>query len=292
MAYLQRRNLSIKAVSMAERVRVRYKIDRVSPIDIISIIHNCGCDIKFMTLPSLEGLYSPVPRATIIIGSQRPAGRRNYTCAHELGHHLFKHGTCIDQLNQDGLKIKNQPNEFLADMFAGYLLMPQSAIKRTLKERKWLINDLTAIEIYTLSSYFGVGYTTIIEHLRWTLKILNEKQYHELLKIQPRQIKYRYYTEAKNELFIVDFHWQTRAIDLEIGDSVCFPANIIFDNMDFFKIIETNNKKVIASPIKTGYTRVLHNQQNWSVNIRISRKNYNGLAVYRFLEDGEEGDQL
>jgi len=41
----------------------------------------------------MEGMYYRGDPARIVIGARRPLSRRNFTCGHELGHHIFGHGS-------------------------------------------------------------------------------------------------------------------------------------------------------------------------------------------------------
>jgi hypothetical protein len=56
-----RRMLNLQAASQAQIVRVKCKIDRGAAIDPIYVAEALGCEVRFMALPSLEGLYSPTP---------------------------------------------------------------------------------------------------------------------------------------------------------------------------------------------------------------------------------------
>ena len=85
-----RRDLVLRAAERAERVRMECGIAPTSAVDPILVAQKRNCEVRFLTLPSLEGVYSPFPRPVIILGSQRPVGRRSFTCGHELGHHEFK----------------------------------------------------------------------------------------------------------------------------------------------------------------------------------------------------------
>jgi Zn-dependent peptidase ImmA (M78 family) len=116
-----RRELILRAAAHAERVRIKCSIARTASVDPFLLANKQGCEVRFMSLPSLEGVYSPTPRSVIIIGSQRPKGRRRFTCAHELGHHEFKHGARVEELNAGRFQKNKDSDEFLADMFGAFL---------------------------------------------------------------------------------------------------------------------------------------------------------------------------
>ena len=68
--------------------------------------------------------------------SARPLQRRAYNCAHELGHHVFGHGSSIDELREDAKSQPwDDPKEFLADTFAGFILMPIIGLRRAFSVR-------------------------------------------------------------------------------------------------------------------------------------------------------------
>ena len=130
MDFSTRRQLTLKAAKHAQIVRNRCKIRQGAAIDPISVAETCGCEVRFMALSSLEGIYSPAPKPVIVLGSERPAGRRAYTCAHEIGHNEFEHGTRIDEYVNDHTPANNDPDEFLANIFAAFLLMPKPVSKK------------------------------------------------------------------------------------------------------------------------------------------------------------------
>jgi hypothetical protein len=68
--------------------------------------------------------------------ARRPLPRRAYNCAHELGHHAFGHGSSIDELREDAkAQPWEDPKEFLADTFAGFILMPIIGLRRAFSVR-------------------------------------------------------------------------------------------------------------------------------------------------------------
>ena len=222
MDFQTRRRLTLKAAAQAEKVRVKCKQKPADPVDPITIAEERGCEVRFMSLPSLEGIYSPEPRSIIVLGSERHAGRRAFTCAHELGHHEFKHGMRVEELHTGGHESSNDVYEFLADMFAGTLLMPKAGVLRALKTRNFDLKKIQPIQVFRLASFFGVGYGTLIEHMTWTLSLLTSQQRKELLKTAPKTIKAVYGCEPKFELVIADEGWKNRAIDVEVGDSLAW----------------------------------------------------------------------
>lgn len=288
MLHDNRKPLIFKATEFAERVRIKCGIDKHASIDPISVAEQCGCIVWYMSLPSLEGTYSPKPRSVIVVGSERPAGRRAFTCMHELGHHEFGHGMRLDELKTGIKKGVYDPKEFIADVFAANLLMSKASILYALKTRALEPTKLDPMNVFRLSSFFGVGYTTIIDHMTWTLRILNQQQQDLLKKTSPKVLKARYGGKPEAEVIIADSFWHGRAVDMEIGDLlVLHHGAVVEDNSRIIKKDFVDGQSIYVAASR-GYARAFHESHGWAINIRIAPKQYMGLAQYRFLDDPEE----
>lgn len=289
MEWRQLQGLARQAALEAEKVRLAAKIPHTAPIDPIETAIKRGCGVRFMSVPSLEGIYTPPPKPLIVIGSERPAGRRTFTCAHELGHHVFKHGAILEQLQEQKHCSEKSPEEFLADTFAGHLLMSKSVVLNAIKSRGFTVPTLTPEQAYRLACYFGVGYGTAINHMTYALQIMPRSHSEALLKIQPKQIKSRYgATTAHSELIVADFHWLHRPIDAEIGDTIVLPKNAEIEAGNRLQLVENCEDVTIYRARSAGYSRAFCIEESWAVHIRISRKHYVGLAQYRFIEEVED----
>jgi hypothetical protein len=281
-----RQKLAIQALQKAVRIRKQANIPVEAPINPIDVALHLECPVRFEDISSLEGIYSSDPLA-IILGSQRPAGRRSYTCAHEFGHHVFGHGTQIEQLNNYRTNQEDTEIEYLADMFAGFFLMNEVAVKNTLNSRKWDARCITPMQTFMLASYFGVGYSTVVYHLSLTLQIIPHDHFQYLLSVTPKDIKSRFGALAGTEVIIASQHWTHRAADLEAGDTLVLPCGVRIDTtkrLEQIPEITDCNCYIARSP---GLARAFDENSDWAINIRISKKNYNGLAEYRHLEDEE-----
>src|SRR5437764_967903 len=71
------------------------------PLCVYDLAEGLGVDVWFKAIPRLEGMYVKTPGPSMVVSSLRPAGRQVYTGGHELGHHVYGHGSQIDEV-QDG----------------------------------------------------------------------------------------------------------------------------------------------------------------------------------------------
>ena len=142
-----RRALSLEAARAALRVRRRYGRSFGQAVDAVDLAETAGLEVLFIPIGSMEGMYYAADPPTILLPSDRPTGRQAFSCAHELGHHVLGHGSRLDTLMLEDSDDRIQDEEWLANMFAAFLLMPITAVARGFRERGWEPGTATPIQI-------------------------------------------------------------------------------------------------------------------------------------------------
>lgn len=278
-------DLAEMATAAALRVRMNQKLGLYGAICPYDLALDMGLEVRFETISSLEGIYRAGPAPLILLNSLRPPGRRAYTCAHELAHHLFGHGTCVDAL-LDQADERFEPSEYVADRFASALLLPKVAVSRAFATRGWVVQTCTPIEMYTIAGYFGVGYTTLVGYLENTLAILPTARAQELRRSSPRSIRHALLgTDATAVgVVVVDEQWGGRPIDVEVGDLIMLPPRRRLQGTCV--VVESTGAHPIARAVRPG-TGVLEAESS-SIAVRVCRREYRGLYDYRFEEDPDD----
>ena len=220
--------LARAAMIKALQVRTRAGYSVRDPLCIYDVAERLGIEVRFVDIPSMEGLYKGPRHPTIFLSSLRPAGRQVYTCGHELGHHDLGHGAQFDELIDERSKERQfDPKEFQADCFAGALLMPKMAIRRGFSSRGWDPVTCPAESMYIIAVWLGVGYGTLIHHLWNALNILESRRAEALLRRQPKDIRATLLgRECRENLIIADYHWDGRAIDVQETDLILLPSDV------------------------------------------------------------------
>ena len=281
--------LAKQALEKSLEIREEYRYDFRTPLCIYGLCERAKVKVQFVNGVSMEGIYAALDRPTILLSSLRPLMRRSFTCAHELGHHVFGHGSTIDELKIEAAEGKFQPNEFLADSFAGFLLMPAQGIKRAFSSRNIELVNAKPEQIYTIACSFGVGYETLIGHLRWAVQYITPDHGALLRKMKLPQIRERLLSFATTEpLMVVDRQYPIGTVDVEVGTLVLLPIGTLVesDHIAFFKDAPSGR---LFRAMRPGLARAAIPGENWGVVVRVSRYQYAGLARYRHLEetDGE-----
>ena len=143
----------IPTIGARGAIQVRYKLGLAdeAPVCVYELADSLGVNVRFKGGHSFGGMYDNQSK-TILVPAWRPPGRQAFTCAHELGHWYFGHGTRLDALESDG-RLENQcsPEEWLANAFAAHLLMPLRAVRDAFRRRGWEPAGSKPAQVYTVA---------------------------------------------------------------------------------------------------------------------------------------------
>ncbi len=297
-----RRQLILEAARKASEVRrqlgPKIGVTTTSPICAADAAHQLDVDVRYTNdIKSMEGFYRREPRPLILVSSLRPAGRQHFTTAHELGHHVFGHEGHVlpnhGDEDEQSVAARFRPDEVLADAFAGHFLMPKIAVLSALKQRSLAPESLTDVDVYRLAWFFGVGYETIIRHLQSGLNLLPPNTAAALRKTSPKKVRAALLgCDIAEDLIPVDFTWDgRRSVDAQQGDIIHLPpgATVEGDGRSIAQVVASDRHRVLVKAARPGTVRLLAGD-DWAVYLRIGKRQYVGLAHYRFLADEDEGE--
>lgn len=132
---------------IAALVREAWKLGEDPITDLVDVLETHGILVIFTALDSEEkfdGLAAHIGNQPVIVVSQNWTGdRQRFTLAHELGH-LMLHGRLAEGLDE----------EKACHRFAGALLLPATAIRQQLGQRR---NMIEWQELYLLKHEFGLS---------------------------------------------------------------------------------------------------------------------------------------
>jgi len=284
----ERRRLALRASSAALRMRQQARIAADQPCSVFDLAIELGIDVRLAPLPSAEGIYSP-DKPAIVISSLRPPGRQAFTCAHELGHHAYGHGEQFDELVEDrAITRRSDPKEFEAECFASALLMPKTAVMRGLAARNWTAKSLTAEQAYQLACWLGVGYSTLIANMDWGLNLVEKDKAEALGKIKPPSIRKSLLgAECKEHLIAVDSSWTGRAVDAQVGNFILLPAEVALEGENAL-VTRRSAEVTLVQAVAPGIGRAVCATDGWAQYIRVSKKQFAGLARFRHLAEVED----
>ena len=280
-------SLQMQAIKKAGQIRSKLGLDLFKPVNIFDACAKFDLNVRFIPV-SMEGMYvqqDGTSNSEIFLSSLRPYPRRVFTCAHELGHHLFKHGTRIDGLSNEGVKEAiYDHDEYLVDSFAGALLMPVAGIDAAFLTRKWDVKAATPLQYYMIASIFGTGYATLVTHCRVN-GLINDLKATELQKYTPAKILKQVLGPLPNNSHfkIIDEAAELDVVDLETGNYLILPENAVIEGNHLSSIKSCHLGNVFVAE-KPGILRATC-PDGKAYFIRIQNAGYIGLAENRHLED-------
>lgn len=275
------------AVKKAHLLRSKLGIATNVPINPFRVAELLNAEVRFIDIPSMEGMYIANPEPLFVLSSLRPLQRQLFTCAHEIGHAQLEHGDTIDALvEQRESAPEGGDKEFQADAFAANLLMPSTAISAAISARGLNVETADARQFYALASYFGVGYSTLVRHLQFGVRTLGWLRATEILRKTPRQIRAEILEGRESgNLIVIDRFWLNGSLaEAEVGDFIIAPLGAAATS-NTIRLVEPLSLSLLFEVVRPGICEVQVN--GVSISIRAARKNYMGRLENRYAEEIE-----
>jgi Zn-dependent peptidase ImmA (M78 family) len=214
-----RAGITREAIRLALRTRRNARYADDEPICVYDCAERIGVEVRFLAAPTLEGMYASSGDGVVVVSSLRPPGRQAYTCGHELGHHVLGHGSKWDEyLDEASSAMPKDPDEWAADRFSSYLLMPKTAVLRSFIRRGWTPSECSAEQMLVVAGELGVGYAALLNQMRWSLGLLDGRRMDEIMKVTPKAIRQAIVgRDCPGRLFIVDEQWAERPLTSRPG---------------------------------------------------------------------------
>lgn len=285
------RGLARQALGMSIQVRQEAGLDLENPLDVYALCDQLRIPFRFVPI-SMEGMYRRTPAPYILISALRPLGRRVFTCAHELGHHVFAHSSTIDALvkNHKASEVHppRDPNEFLVDAFAGFLLMPSLGLRQAYAARHVRPEQATPAQHFAVACSFGVGYATLINHLCYGAQLLPRRSISALLSVTPQKIRHALLrSQTISPLVVADEHWRMPTLDAEVGMHLLLPAGAEAASDAIVRVADTLHGRLFRAQ-RPGIVRLCASDGQWAIFARVARHQYVGLGRYRHFEESPD----
>ena len=296
------KELALDALKRALRIRKAHGIELYAPLCPFDLAKEMGVEVRFTNVSSMEGMYhKDEDNPAIFVASERPSGRQTYSCAHELGHHVYGHGTSLDELlgqevtrnHGAGGYRRTEPKEFSADAFAGFLLMPRATVDRAFARRGFDVQTATPEQIYLIADALGVGYLTLIIHLRYSLRLLKPDHTDDLKRHVTKLAKIRQNLAGVKvkHITVADEAWEGRPVDLHTNGHIIVPLDWEIVG-DAFVLEGVTSPEAICQGNLFRVVRqgegIMRTPEGRDLTFRVSRQGFEGRSIYRHLDDPDE----
>ncbi|MGM4965755.1 ImmA/IrrE family metallo-endopeptidase [Tardiphaga sp. 1201_B9_N1_1] len=284
---LNRRALTYEAAQEAADARDAAGASQDIPICVYDVAHMLNARVRFVDV-DMEGMYERGPPSRILLSPYRPLVRRTFSCAHELGHHRFGHGSTVDELQHSSANAPQSeiPEEVLANAFAGFVLMPAIAIQRSFFRRGIEPMSASPLDFYRVACDFGVGYTTLVTHMAYSLAEISNQRRLDLERWKPNDLRRMAlgYVDPLPVMIFDDLgEAYTAEVECEYGLLLPIGSQVDGAGLKFERRVANGDLFRAASP---GLTRV--QMQSRFLDVRVMPKKYVGLAQFRYMENDDD----
>lgn len=285
---MSRKILAQAATLEALRVRTRLGLGLTDPANPIDIAEKLGIQVWFQRLSSVEGMLIRAPNPLILLSSLRPAGRISFTCAHELAHYCFNHDGHIDVHEGEAVLQEDSDDEYQANTFAASLLMPKSAVQFAFAQRNATPETADPLTFLSISHWLGVGYSTLVKHLQFSLGLLSFQRAHLLLRHSPKKIIGELAGERRTgtAAYIVDRVWRSRPVDLEVGDVIVLDGPVTTSGRAI-RVQDERGPTVTVVAVCPG-TGHVDGGPGWATYVRVRRSRFEGRSIFRHMEECDD----
>jgi len=272
------------ALRGALETRRRGQVPKDAPVCVFDLAERLGLEVRFCFGNSFEGMYAK-GSDVILVPSLRPPGRQAFTAGHEMGHWHFGHGSRIDALPEFTPDEQSDPDEWVANLFGAYLLMPSWAVDASFKRRGSNPVTCNPAELYAVACELGVGYETLIQHLRWSLRLITPARASDLIHTTPKAIREGIIGNvASKHLVLADAAWVTGNIDLQVGHTALLPAGVVLEGAEVSVLADLPAGRLVQGQ-RPGIARAFLEGGAWAKFLRVSRADFEGRSLYRHLGD-------
>ena len=132
----------------------------------------------------------------------------------------------------------------------------------------------------------GVGYSTLLHHMRSGLSLLPQAHAVALLEVSPRKAQAQALGwQSPDTVWIVDTHWKGRAVDVEVDDLVFVRGRPNFEGNCLAQVREMTDGRMYSAR-QPGIGQLCDND-GWSAFARVSRRAFVGRSAFRHLEEAD-----
>jgi Zn-dependent peptidase ImmA (M78 family) len=166
----------------ADDCRQRWGYGTDKPINLQSLLLELNVPTFFKPMEKISGMAfkSDTNARFMLVNSAQTVGRQNFTICHELYHLFvqtdFSHKICTAQSFD-----KKDPEEYAADNFAAFLLLPTKGIRDLMPEKELALDAITVDSVVKMEHAFQCSRTALLYRLK-QLKYISQAKYTEFDK--------------------------------------------------------------------------------------------------------------
>lgn len=161
----------------ASRLRNKWELGPSDPVRLSSLILKLDTIVVFKELSTkFSGMcYKMKDFSFMLINSEHPIGRQNFTICHELYHIYVQPDFALHSCIIEVFDKKNK-TEYAADLFASFFLLPEDGVIGLIPENELKKNKITLHTILKIEQYFRCSRSALLYRLD-NLGLINIAEY-------------------------------------------------------------------------------------------------------------------
>lgn len=170
------------AMLAASHAHLDLGVTRDHHVDVFAAVQGSGICCIAEPLGNLAGAYAgaEIGGPAILLNSRLDEITMRHTAGHELGHHVFGHGSTSDrrdELERASLGGRWPDEEKLAEAFAAWFLMPPPAVRAAMR-RSGFTSPSSATDVHQIACWMGTSFSGTARHLV-NLSMVSQRQCEE-----------------------------------------------------------------------------------------------------------------
>jgi len=285
----RRTAMAAKAYRAALQLRTKTRRAMNAPLCPFDVADEIGIEVRFADIASLEAMYVDDGAPKILIAADRPPGRQRFSCAHELGHHVFGHGTHISCVDFSLIDRRGLPEEeYVAQAFAGFFLLPKVAVSHAFTVRRWDPRRAVPEQYYTIAALSGVSFEGLVTHCELGLHLLGRREAASLRSVKLPQLRAKMAGRSiAGNLIMLDAQSLSATADVRVGDYLHAPTGARPVN-DALAVEVTTEAGTLLRATRPALSGIQCGPESTIGVVRIARTGYIGRAIFRHLEDPDD----
>ena len=155
-------------LNLSEAIRIKSLLQK---LNILTVYLPLGSDFSGMTVkfPSTE-----YPKRFLLINCNHTIGRQHFTICHELYHLYYQLDFKSEKSNAGTFNKSGDPEEYRADIFASFLLLPTNGVLQLIPENERVKNKITLKTILSIEHYYSSSRNALLNRL-YNMKLIDRE---------------------------------------------------------------------------------------------------------------------
>lgn len=153
-------------LNLTEAIRIKSLLQKLNILTVYLPLSNdfSGMAVKIVS--------SENTKRFLLINCNHTIGRQHFTICHELYHLYYQNDFKSEKSNAGTFNKSGDPEEYNADIFASYLLLPTNGVLHLIPENERLRNKITLRTILAIEHYYSCSRNALLNRL-YNMKLID-----------------------------------------------------------------------------------------------------------------------